>query len=367
MSEPSLQPFLSVVVALYNEEDNLEMCTEALFRQSYPKNRYEIILVDDGSEDRSAEICRSIIAQRGDQLPVIRYVPIEHAGLSAGRNSGIAETRGDFIAFIDADAVARENWIEALVNAFEERQLDVIGGGIDPLNEESRLAHFFAAIHYDQLPVVGCNMAYRPEVFERVGGFCPIFTCRGDEANLLRRIRATGEFRIEQVSDARVKHFLPPTPKQWLRERWTTGRLWYHHRQVDRAYGMAASTREVAMQIVQRLVNLSFLPLLLVWGMSGSIAALVLAVPGILLTVARHVVPGRSTRVIFHTLCDRFGMAMASLLLLPAVVTQYLGTLADDLAFAGYAFVDQTLDPGPVPFPLSGGHRPEHPVGLTVD
>ena len=108
--------------------------------------------------------------------------------------------------------------------------------------------------------------------------------------------------------------------------------------------------------LIRRLVVLSLLSFMLARPASAKS-------PGILLTIARHVVPGRSTRVIFHTLCDRFGIAMASLLLLPAVVTLYLGTLADDLAFAGYAFVDQTVDPGPVQFPLSGGAPTGTPGG----
>ncbi len=346
-------PFVSVIVALYNEEENLELCTQALFRQSYPADRFEIILVDDGSEDDSPRICREIVARRGDRLPAIRHLPIEHAGLSVGRNSGIAASRGDLIAFIDADATADERWVEAIVEAFEDESVAVIGGRIDPLNAESRLAHFFAAIHYDRSAVIGCNMAYRPEVFRRVGGFCPVFTYRGDEANLLRRIRNETDFKIEHVEAARVDHALPSNLKSWLRERWTSGRLWYHHRQVDQAYGGAARGWELYRWLLLRFVNLSILPLLPIALLSNSSVPWLLLLPVLLLTVARFIFPGTLPRLMFGTLKRRFGVLRACLLLIPGLMAIYLGELTHELGFIVYAAIDQSVEPGKKPFPIT--------------
>ena len=352
MAEAGSQPFVSVVVALYNEEDNLHMCTDALLRLRYPADRYEVLLVDDGSEDASARICREIVERHGEALPTIRYVPIEHAGLSVARNSGIAAARGDLIAFIDADAAASEGWLDAMVEAFEDERVGAVGGRIDPLNAESRMAHFLAAIHYDRSPVIGANMAYRPQVFEEVGAFCPVFTYRGDEANLVRRIRHAGDWKIEHADAAIVQHWLPPRLKRWLRERWTTGKLWYTHRQVDLAWGGAVSDGGLLRMLVDLLANVAFLPLLVLASTTNAPLAwfaLIIASP---VVVVRYVFPGKLRRHIHDSLTKRFGTARAARYLLPGLLTIYLGSLADDLAFFAYMAVDQKVDPGEIPRPV---------------
>ena len=352
------RPFVSVVVALYNEEDNLHMCTEALLRQRYPADRFEVLLVDDGSEDRSAEVCREIVEEHGDRAPSIRYVAIPHGGLSVARNSGIAASRGDIIAFIDADAAACEGWLEAIVGAFEDEGVGVVGGRIDPLNAEEALTHFFAAIHYDRSPVVGANMAYRPAVFEKVGGFIPVFQFRGDESNLVRRIRRESDVRIVHDEDARVDHWLPPTLGRWLRERWTTGRLWYWHRQVDLAFGGAAGTGSLAWMLYDRIANLAFLPLLIACAWSPSVPlglVLVLTLP---IIVGRYVFPGRLSREILAKLQMRFGSAKGLLYWIPGVLTIYLGSLADDLSFFRHAFANERVVPGEIPRPTADRETP---------
>src|SRR4029079_10699542 len=86
-------PPVSVVVASYNAERTLEICLESLQKLNYPE--YEVILVDDGSTDRTAQICR-----RFNYLQYIRHEKNE--GLAVARNTGIAAARGEIVAFTDA-------------------------------------------------------------------------------------------------------------------------------------------------------------------------------------------------------------------------------------------------------------------------
>ena len=90
-------PKISVIVPIYNAAPYVAKCLEGILSQTY--RNIEVILIDDGSTDRSAEICQAF-AQKD---PRIRFISQENQGVSATRNNGIALAEGEFIAFIDSD------------------------------------------------------------------------------------------------------------------------------------------------------------------------------------------------------------------------------------------------------------------------
>jgi glycosyltransferase involved in cell wall biosynthesis len=108
---------VAVVVPVYNGESTLSDCLRSLQAQNLPRSAYEVIVVDDGSSDRSA----TIAAEFG-----VRLVRQCNGGAAAARNAGLAAAQADWIAFTDADCVASRGWLKALLRAAAAGGDDVI-------------------------------------------------------------------------------------------------------------------------------------------------------------------------------------------------------------------------------------------------
>ena len=96
---------ISVIVPVYNVEEYLEECLESIKRQTYTD--IEVILVNDGSTDRSKEICERY-CEKDSRFKLVNQ---ENKGLSGARNRGMLESKGEFISFVDSDDVKRICWI----------------------------------------------------------------------------------------------------------------------------------------------------------------------------------------------------------------------------------------------------------------
>lgn len=116
----TMQKLISVIVPIYNVGDYLEQCIHSICNQTY--ENLEIILVDDGSTDRSGEICDEY-ARRDERVKVIHK---ENGGASDARNAGIVAATGDYISFIDGDDWIDKNMYEVLSRYAEQNNLDVM-------------------------------------------------------------------------------------------------------------------------------------------------------------------------------------------------------------------------------------------------
>lgn len=105
----------SIVVPVYNSEKYLPNCINSLVNQTIDKDRLEVILVDDGSTDGSADLCRRYSAQ----YPFIEYVEQANSGASHARNVGIQIAKGDIIGFVDSDDWISQNLVEKVAAFFE--------------------------------------------------------------------------------------------------------------------------------------------------------------------------------------------------------------------------------------------------------
>ncbi len=119
------EKLISVVVPVYKVEDYLEKCANSILNQTY-KN-VELILVDDGSPDKSPEICDKI-AKQDKRVKVIHK---QNAGVSAARNDGMKAATGDFIAFIDSDDWIEPEMYENLLNKQQENDYDIVFCGFN--------------------------------------------------------------------------------------------------------------------------------------------------------------------------------------------------------------------------------------------
>ena len=120
---------ISVVVAARNEEKDIEKCLLSLLKQTYPTNRYEIIIVDDGSTDKTASIVKSFSERFANIHLLSLMFDSEH---KIGRKpialaKGIAQASGEIILTTDADCIVPPQWIEIMVNHFEEGVVFVAG------------------------------------------------------------------------------------------------------------------------------------------------------------------------------------------------------------------------------------------------
>lgn len=211
-------PRVSVVVANYNGERTLEACLESLEALTYPD--YEIILVDDGSTDRTPQICRRF---RG-----VRYIRHEkNLGLSVARNTGIAAADGEIIAFTDSDCRADEDWLYYLAGDLLNSEFAGIGGHNLLPPEDSWIAaavmvspggpaHVMLSDRVAE-HIPGCNMAFYKWALEEVGGFDPMFRKAGDDVDLCWRLQQQG-LALGFSPGGFVWHYRRATVRDYLKQ-----------------------------------------------------------------------------------------------------------------------------------------------------
>jgi glycosyltransferase involved in cell wall biosynthesis len=178
---------VSVVLSTYNRATLLPAALDALLAQSAtPPIAYEILVVDNNSTDETPTVVRRYVERHPDR---VRYLFEPRQGLSYGRNTGIAAARGPIIAFTDDDVEVSRDWIARLVEAFESYpDAAYIGGRVlphwpIPPPRWLTTAHWspLALQDYGDIPLcsgpsnpiclVGANLAFRRDVFDRVGLF----------------------------------------------------------------------------------------------------------------------------------------------------------------------------------------------------
>lgn len=125
-------PCFSIIIPIYNTEKELSRCLDSILNQEYPN--YEIILVDDGSRDRSGELCDQY-ARKNKQIKVVHQ---ENAGCSAARNAGVNVAKGDFLIFVDSDDMweGTEGLSKLAQTAMENENADVLLFGIRIYKED---------------------------------------------------------------------------------------------------------------------------------------------------------------------------------------------------------------------------------------
>jgi glycosyltransferase involved in cell wall biosynthesis len=121
---PSMQAYLptaSIIVAVYNAEGTLKDCIESLLGLDYPKERVEIILVNNGSTDGT-------MALLNQYKTAIKILHEPKRGPAAARNRGLLEAKGDVVAFTDSDCIVERNWLRNLVAPLQDDGVGIVGG-----------------------------------------------------------------------------------------------------------------------------------------------------------------------------------------------------------------------------------------------
>jgi glycosyltransferase involved in cell wall biosynthesis len=130
----------SVIVPVHNGAPTVEACADSLLALRYPRDRLELVFVDDGSTDATA----TLLARYGGALRVLRG---PRRGPGAARNAGLDASRGEVVAFVDADSVVAPDWLANLVSPLEAGPGRVVGGRILAAAPANRIQRFGERIH----------------------------------------------------------------------------------------------------------------------------------------------------------------------------------------------------------------------------
>lgn len=115
-----MDPIVSIIVPVYNAEETLRRCIESVLNQGFTD--FELLLVDDGSTDSSAGICREY--ENGDRR--VRVIHKENTGVSDTRNLGLSEARGTFVQFLDSDDWITPDATSLMVRAARDSGADMV-------------------------------------------------------------------------------------------------------------------------------------------------------------------------------------------------------------------------------------------------
>ncbi|MEP6753184.1 MAG: glycosyltransferase, partial [Candidatus Dormiibacterota bacterium] len=215
-------PSISVVICAHNAEATLDECLSHACALDYEP--FEVIVVDDGSTDATAEIAR-----KRD----VRLLSIAHGGLAAARNEGMRAATGEIVAYLDSDAYPSPEWLLYLALGFDRPDVVGVGGPNTPPPQDGLGSHQVAAAPGGPVHVLlgddraehipGCNMAFRKTVLEQVGGFDPIFTVAGDDVDMCWRVIDRG-WHIGFHPAAQIWHHRRPGLRAYLRQQVGYGR-----------------------------------------------------------------------------------------------------------------------------------------------
>lgn len=211
---------LSIIICTRNRAIELINCLPALAEQSAVYPDVEVVVVDNGSSDKTREVVAGSITKLGYNFI---YVYEPKIGLCNARNRGRQEARGKIIAFIDDDVVLRRDWVLKVRDHFLHGRSDCLAGKVGVIVHggipgwfpekylyilgETHLGEVAREINYPEHPQ-GNNFAVKVEVFDKVGGFNPIIPLYGDESEFFRRV-AAHKFRAVYCPDIVVDQCIP--------------------------------------------------------------------------------------------------------------------------------------------------------------
>lgn len=270
-AEPTTNIRITVIIPARNEEQNIEACLRSVLRQNYSKELLEIIVVDDHSEDKTADLVKQF-EKEGVRLISLKEHIIQGTKIGSYKKKAIevaiAQAKGAIIVTTDADCTAGKNWIGTIVGFYEKKQSALIVAPVRLEGGRSLLAVFqsldfvilqgiTAASVYGKLHNMcnGANLAYEKAAFNAVNGFEGIdHLASGDDMLLMEKIASKFPDRIDYLNapEAIVTSKPAKTIKEFFNQRirWASKTTSYK------------SMRIKLVLLLVLLVNLSFITLL---------------------------------------------------------------------------------------------------------
>jgi mycofactocin glycosyltransferase len=190
-------PFVSVIIPTKDRRDELGECVDAVFAQDYPKDKMEVVVVDDGSRDGTGDLVRT--------YPCILLTNSESRGQSYSRNVGAKEARGEILAFLDSDCVPEKKWLQELITYFQWERIGAVGGYVDGYFEATTLDRYekaFSPLNLGKHIMLGtnnestfyvptCNLLIHRQAFIETGGIRESMHV-GEDVDFCWRLRKKG-------------------------------------------------------------------------------------------------------------------------------------------------------------------------------
>ncbi len=213
---------ISIIIPAYNAEATIRQTIQASLAQDYA-GELEIVVVDDGSSDRTAQYVRSFEG--------VHYIYQDNAGPARARNRGAECARGEFVCFTDADCVPHPNWVSALVEHFSGASVGAVMGSYGIANPGAWLADCVyreILFRHNRMPDYpkafgSYNVALRRSLFVALGGFNGEYRhASGEDNDLSYRVLSSG-YKIFFAKKALVDHYHPEHAGRYLREQYRHG------------------------------------------------------------------------------------------------------------------------------------------------
>jgi cellulose synthase/poly-beta-1,6-N-acetylglucosamine synthase-like glycosyltransferase len=256
---------ISVIIPARNEEKNIRRLLDALLTQTYPENLFEVIVIDDHSEDRTAEIVKQyhkviLLKLKDDSINSYKKKAIE---------TGIAAASGELIITTDADCLPGEGWLQTIASFKEERQSVFIAAPVI-IDSNPSVIQIFQALDFIILQGItgavvykkklsmcnGANLAYEKKAFVEIGGFKDVdHIASGDDMLLMHKIWKKHPGKVHYLKSKEAIISTQPA-KSWKeffsqRIRWASKARRYDDRRI------------FPVLLLVYLFNLSFLVLLI--------------------------------------------------------------------------------------------------------
>ena len=205
-------PFISIVIPARNEAENLPVLFESLKEQD--RDNFEVILIDDRSEDGSLELMKSFQKDSGLMVKVIENTepPGEANPKVRVLLKGLEQAVGSLYFFTDADCRAGRGWVRYLSDAFRDESVGIVFGMLTLTGEDNALCRFQNFDHFFRMLFafgasglgipVGCfgnNLAIRKETYIDTGGYEPLLHSATEDAELISRVKENGRYRIRAL------------------------------------------------------------------------------------------------------------------------------------------------------------------------
>lgn len=227
MNDGKLVPFVSVIIPAYNEEAFIRMCLNSVLAQDYPPNRFEVLLVDNGSKDLTLQIADELLVA-GNRGHVLHKLG---GTIASVRNFGWNHAKGEVLAFLDADSVVEAGWLrEGVAILKSAKDISCVGfSAAPPLQEDSWVERTWFPISSSGKNrgtisvswLSSFNLILSKDFFEQVGGFDEtLVTC--EDAELGSRLSSIS--RLIFSDKCRVRHLGGvKTVKEFIRKEYWRG------------------------------------------------------------------------------------------------------------------------------------------------
>jgi len=215
----NIQPLLSIVICTFNRCELLKSAIKSCIDQTAEKSLFEIIVIDNNSTDQTQLICQNY------ESFGVKYFLEKEQGLSSARNAGYKVASGDYIGYLDDDAIAEINWASKAIKIIKDQYPDAFGGPIFPLylnqkpewfkdEYEIRMHQDFTGWLAKSNYLSGSNMFFRKSILEEFGGFNKTLGMKGsdlaygEETELIIKMHKADK-KVFYDQELTVNHLVP--------------------------------------------------------------------------------------------------------------------------------------------------------------